>query len=71
MVAVPSWHYEEAPEASGAVGGKMPVALALTKCYDLRSPKAELLAALWAAVPEAIKARRPLAQPPPLAAKAL
>ncbi len=34
-VPVPSWHYEEVD--GGAVqGGTMPLADALTRCYDLR-----------------------------------
>ncbi|KAG2499912.1 hypothetical protein HYH03_002200 [Edaphochlamys debaryana] len=46
-VPVPSWHYEE-PGASP--GGTLPLADALTRCYDLRSPKPELLKLLVAAL---------------------
>ncbi|KAG2448381.1 hypothetical protein HYH02_006963 [Chlamydomonas schloesseri] len=46
-VTVPSWHYEE---EGVAPGGSMPLAQALTKCYDIRSPKPELIKLLVAAL---------------------
>ncbi|GFR40974.1 hypothetical protein Agub_g1639 [Astrephomene gubernaculifera] len=44
QVAVPSWHYEEGSRAG------MQLSEALTKCYDLRSPKPELVKLLVAAL---------------------
>lgn len=55
-VAVPSWHYEESPEALAQYkDGKMPLGQALAKCYDLRTPKPDLLTQMWNLVPEAVK----------------
>lgn len=44
LVPVPSWHYEE----EGGPGSEMTLAEALAKCYDIRSPKPELLKLLVA-----------------------
>ncbi|EIE23365.1 hypothetical protein COCSUDRAFT_36399 [Coccomyxa subellipsoidea C-169] len=46
-VPVPSWHYEEAPARTGST---MPLHEALSKCYDLRSPKPELLNVLLSSI---------------------
>jgi sulfite reductase (NADPH) flavoprotein alpha-component len=51
-VPVPSWHYAEpdGPTANGTANGKgshsMPLRAALTRCYDLRSPRGDVLVKL-------------------------
>jgi hypothetical protein len=53
-VPIPSWHYEESEAArQGYSDTRMPLRQALLKCYDLRSPKPELLQLLLAALPSA------------------
>lgn len=52
QVPVPSWHYED---GEAPAGGNMPLKQALAKCYDIRSPKAELFQLLWAALPDKAK----------------
>ncbi|BDA47196.1 Sulfite reductase [NADPH] flavoprotein alpha-component [Coccomyxa sp. Obi] len=47
QVPVPAWHYEEAEPRNGAT---MLLHEALSKCYDLRSPKPELLQLLLSTV---------------------
>jgi sulfite reductase (NADPH) flavoprotein alpha-component len=58
-VPVPSWHYEEPAERSRRLAGGADMQLqdALAACYDLRQPReAQLLAALWDALPPAARA---------------
>ncbi|KXZ56804.1 hypothetical protein GPECTOR_1g724 [Gonium pectorale] len=47
VVPVPGWHYDESAGGTSH-DGTMRLDLALTKCYDLRSPKPELLKLLVA-----------------------
>ncbi|KAK9832619.1 hypothetical protein WJX81_004423 [Elliptochloris bilobata] len=42
-VPVPAWHYEEPRTLNARPDGNMPLREAFLKCYDLRSPKLELL----------------------------
>ncbi|GLC44408.1 hypothetical protein PLESTB_000472800 [Pleodorina starrii] len=52
MVPVPGWHYEEGDGPRDS----MPLAEALAKCFDVRSPKPELLKLLVAALDTATHA---------------
>jgi sulfite reductase (NADPH) flavoprotein alpha-component len=59
LVRRPAWHYADAALDEGAASVALPDALA--RCYDLRAPRPELLAALRDALAAALAAEGPAA----------
>jgi sulfite reductase (NADPH) flavoprotein alpha-component len=65
LVCRPAWHYADAALEAGATSVALPEALA--RCYDLRAPRPELLAALRDALQAALAAEGPVAAKGPAA----
>lgn len=61
LVRVPSWHYKDAAVKEGAT--TMSLRDALTRCYDLRSPKLELMNVLASKLRGAVNTIRTVSSP--------